>query len=127
MEANALTIPNVFGALALQVAYDKGKEWLDSLIQVLERNLNFLKEFINNSIPKVSVIEPEGTYLVWLDFRAFGLEPKELEKKMLEEAKLALDSGHKFGAGGDGFERINIACPLSILEESLKRIAKVFR
>ena len=126
MEANALTTPNVFGALALQVAYDKGKEWLDSLIQVLERNLNFLKEFINNYIPKVSVIEPEGTYLVWLDFRAFGLKPKELEKKMLEEAKLALDSGYKFGAGGEGFERVNIACPLPILKESLERIARVF-
>lgn len=126
MEANALTIPNVFGALALQVAYDEGEEWLNSLIQVLERNLNFLKSFINKNLPTVSVIEPEGTYLVWLDFRAFGLDHKELEKKMLEEAKLALDSGYKFGAGGEGFERINIACPLSILKESLERIAKVF-
>lgn len=126
MENNALTSPNVFGALALQVAYDKGEEWLGSLIQVLERNLNFLKTFINNRLPKVSVIEPEGTYLIWLDFRAFGLDHKELEKKILEEAKLALDSGYKFGAGGEGFERINIACPFSILQESLERIAKVF-
>ncbi|MFX0125753.1 MAG: MalY/PatB family protein [Candidatus Hodarchaeota archaeon] len=126
MEANALTIPNVFGALALQVAYDEGEEWLNSLIQVLERNLEFLKSFISENLPTISVIEPEGTYLVWLDFRAFGLDPKELEKKMLEEAKLALDSGYKFGAGGEGFERINIACPLSILEESLERISKVF-
>ena len=126
MENNALTTPNVFGALALQVAYDKGEEWLGSLIQVLERNLNFLKTFINNRLPKVSVIEPEGTYLIWLDFRAFGLGHKELEKKILEEANLALDSGYKFGAGGEGFERINIAWPFSILQESLERIAKVF-
>ncbi|UCG04032.1 MAG: pyridoxal phosphate-dependent aminotransferase [Candidatus Heimdallarchaeota archaeon] len=126
MEALALTIPNAFGALALQVAYDEGEEWLSSLIQVLERNLNFLKSFINKNLPSVSVIEPEGTYLVWLDFRAFELDSKELEKKILEEAKLALDSGYKFGAGGEGFERINIACPLSILEESLERISKAF-
>ncbi|MFX0206242.1 MAG: MalY/PatB family protein [Candidatus Hodarchaeota archaeon] len=126
MEANALTIPNAFGALALQVAYDEGEEWLNSLIQVLERNLNFLKSFLNKNLPIVSVIEPEGTYLVWLDFRALGLDHKELERKMLEEAKLALDSGYKFGTGGEGFERINIACPLTILEESLERISEVF-
>ncbi|MFX1283320.1 MAG: MalY/PatB family protein [Promethearchaeota archaeon] len=127
MEANSLTIPNAFGALALQVAYDEGEEWLSALIQVLERNLDFLKSFINKNLPTVSVIEPEGTYLVWLDFRAFGLEHEELEKKILEEAKLALDSGYKFGVGGEGFERINIACPLSILEESLERISNAFK
>ncbi len=126
MENNALTTPNSFGALALQVAYDKGEEWLDSLIRVLERNLNFLRSFIKDRLPKVSVIEPEGTYLVWLDFREFRFESKELEKMMVEEAKLALDSGYKFGAGGEGFERINIACPLSILKESLERIERVF-
>ncbi|MFW9905597.1 MAG: MalY/PatB family protein [Candidatus Thorarchaeota archaeon] len=126
MEANSLTIPNAFGALALQVAYDEGEEWLNSLIQVLERNLNFLKSFLNKNLPSVAVIEPEGTYLVWLDFRALKVDHKELEKKMLEEAKLALDSGYKFGPGGEGFERINIACPLTILEESLERISEVF-
>ena len=126
MEANALTIPNAFGALALQVAYDEGEEWLNSLIQILERNLDFLKSFLNENLPTVSVIEPEGTYLVWLDFRELGLDHKELEKKMLDEAKLALDSGYKFGAGGEGFERVNIACPLTILEESLERISKAF-
>ncbi|MFX0049907.1 MAG: MalY/PatB family protein [Candidatus Hodarchaeota archaeon] len=126
MENNVLINPNSFGALALQVAYDQGEEWLDSLIQVLVRNLNFLKTFISDNISKISVIEPEGTYLIWLDFREFGLEHKELEKKILEEAKLALDSGYKFGAGGEGFERINIACPLSILKESLERIARTF-
>lgn len=126
MEANALTIPNAFGALALQVAYDKGEEWLDSLIQILERNLAFLKSYISDNLPEISVIEPEGTYLVWLDFRGYGINHKELERKILEEAKLALDTGSKFGKGGEGFERINIACPLSILKECLDRIAQVF-
>lgn len=126
MENNALMIPNSFGALALQVAYDKGEVWLESLIKILERNLRFLKEFINKRLPEIRVIEPEGTYLVWLDFRKFGIPHKELEKKMVDEAKLALDSGYKFGAGGEGFERINLACPLSILKESLERIVKVF-
>jgi cystathionine beta-lyase len=126
MENHVLINPNSFGALALQVAYDQGEEWLDSLIQVLERNLSFLKSFITSNISKISFIEPEGTYLVWLDFREFCLGYKELEKKILEEAKLALDSGYKFGVGGEGFERINIACPLSILKESLERLANTF-
>lgn len=86
---------------------------------MLERNLNFLRSFIKGRLPKVSVIEPEGTYLVWLDFREFGLGYKELEKKKLEEAKLALVSGHKFGPRGEGFERVNITCPLLILKEKL--------
>lgn len=86
---------------------------------MLERNLNFLRSLIKGRLPKVSVIEPEGTYLVWLDFREFGPGYKELEKKKLEEAKLALDSGPKFRPGGEGFERVNITCPLSILKEVL--------
>jgi cystathionine beta-lyase len=126
MENLFLTIPNSFGPVALQVAYDQGEEWLDSVITVFERNLTFVKKFVQEKLPKVQVIEPEGTYLIWLDFRKYGLEPKELEKKMLEEAKVALDAGYKFGKGGEGFERLNIACPLSILKEGLERIARVF-
>jgi cystathionine beta-lyase len=126
MENHFLFIPNSFGALALQVAYDEGESWLNSLIQVMERNLDFLKSYIQEKLPEVSVIEPEGTYLVWLDFRAFGLDHKKLEKKLLEEAKVALDAGYQFGPGGEGFVRINIACPLPILTECLERITRVF-
>ncbi|MHA2095731.1 MAG: aminotransferase class I/II-fold pyridoxal phosphate-dependent enzyme, partial [Candidatus Hodarchaeales archaeon] len=126
MEKQFLIIPNSFGPVALQVAYDKGEEWLDSVLTVFERNLTFVKKFVQEKLPKVRIIVPEGTYLMWLDFRTYGLEPKELEKKMFEEAKVALDAGYKFGMGGEGFERLNIACPLSILKEGLERIARVF-
>ena len=121
-----INLPSVFGALALQVAYDTGEAWLDSLIQVLAKHVSFLKQFITENIPKIIVIEPEGTYLVWLDFKAYNLNYTTLEKKILEEAKLALDQGYTFGAGGEGFVRINIACPRSILEEGLNRLARVF-
>ena len=127
MEKVFLLTPNSFGSLALQVAYDKGEEWLDSVIGVIDQNLTFLKSFIKKKLPKVSVIEPEGTYLVWLDFRAFKLDPKELQEKILTEAKVALEPGDKFGAGGEGFERINIACPPTILEEALERLAKAIQ
>jgi len=85
---------------------------------------NFLKDFIKEKLPQIKVIETEGTYLVWLDFRELGLKSKELEKFMRGKAKLALDEGYIFGQGGEGFERINIACPKSILEEALNRITE---
>jgi cystathionine beta-lyase len=127
MEKLFLFIPNSFGSLALRVAYDEGETWLDSIVRVIDRNLTFLKSFVSERIPKLSVIEPEGTYLVWLDFRSFGLDINELQNKLLTEAKVALEPGDKFGAGGEGFQRINIACPSSILEEALERIAVAFQ
>jgi len=93
----------------------------------LGKNLDFLKTFIKENLPGVRVIEPEGTYLIWVDFRELGLDPKELGRIMLKEANVALNQGYQFGEAGAGFQRINIACPRSILEEALKRIAKAFR
>jgi len=118
--------PNLFAVAAMETAYrhEICENWLDALLQYLKGNLNFLKVFIKEKLPQIKVIEPEGTYLVWLDFRELGLEPKELEKFIRGKAKLALDEGYIFGQGGEGFERINIACPKSILEDALNRITE---
>jgi cystathionine beta-lyase len=118
--------PNLFAVAAMEVAYSHEicENWLEALLQYLKGNLNFLKGFIKEKLPQIGVIETEGTYLVWLDFRELGLEPKELEKLMRGKAKVALDEGYIFGQGGEGFERINIACPKSILEEALIRISE---
>lgn len=118
--------PNLFAVAAMETAYKHEicENWLDALLQYLKGNLNFLKVSIKEKLPQIKVIEPEGTYLVWLDFRELGLEPKELEKFMRGKAKVALDEGYIFGQGGEGFERINIACPKSILEEALNRITE---
>jgi len=86
--------------------------------------LDFLKEYIKEKLPQIKIIEPEGTYLIWLDCRDLGLEHNELETFMRGKAKLALDEGYIFGKGGEGFERINIACPRSILEQALNRVKK---
>ncbi|MHA2038194.1 MAG: MalY/PatB family protein [Promethearchaeota archaeon] len=116
--------PNLFAVAAMEVAYNHEicEKWLDALLLYLKGNLNFLKGYIEENLPQIKVIEPEGTYLVWLDFRELGLEPKELEKLIRSKAKVALDEGYIFGQGGEGFERINIACPKSILEKALIRI-----
>jgi cystathionine beta-lyase len=119
---------NLFAVAAMEVAYSHKtcENWLDALLKYLKGNLNFLKTFIKDKLPQIKVIEPEGTYLIWLDCRELGLEHKELEKFMRGKAKLALDEGYIFGKGGEGFERINIACPRSILEKALNRISEAF-
>ncbi len=122
IETQGIGMLNSFGAAAMEAAYNHGDEWLDQLISYLEDNLEFLKGFISEKLPKVDVIEPEGMYLVWMDFRKYGLDYKELESVMLKEAKIALNQGHIFGEGGRGFLRINIACPRSTLNEGLERI-----
>jgi len=81
-------------------------------------------KYFEEKIPKIKVIKPEGTYLVWLDCRQLGLSTKDLNNLMLKKAGVALDDGYWFGAEGKGFMRINIACPRSFLEEGLKRIER---
>ena len=115
-------LPNDLSLVAFTAAYQECDEWLNSLLKYLQKNLEFLILFLKNNIPQIDVIEPEGTYLVWLDFRKLGIDSDKLEKFLFENAKVALDDGFKFGGGGEGFQRINIACPKSILEEALERI-----
>ncbi|MBP7737161.1 MAG: pyridoxal phosphate-dependent aminotransferase [Spirochaetes bacterium] len=123
IECLGLKWPNLFGAEALIAAYRHGDEWLDQLMDYLDGNLTFLKEFIVEKLPRVKVIEPEATYLVWLDFREYGLGNENLKKLLRDQARLALDDGYIFGSPeGDGFERINIACPRAILEEAMERM-----
>lgn len=119
--------PNLMGLIACQAAYEKGEEWLEELLKYLEGNLAFVRSFLQEKLPQVRLVEPEGTYLVWLDFRALGLSDKELDELIVKKAGLWLDGGSMFGAGGEGFQRINIACPRSLLEEALNRLEKAFK
>lgn len=122
LDANAVMEPNLFGITALEAAYNSGGEWLDQLMDYLSDNLKFLSEYINNNIPEIKVIKPEGTYLVWLDCRKLGMNKKELHDFMLDKAKVWFDDGHMFGEDGQGFERINIACTKETLRKALERI-----
>ena len=119
--------PNALGMFAAQAAYEKGLPWLEALRDYLEQNYQKTKAFLAKHLPKVTLIEPEGTYLLWLDFRAYGLSAKELDDIIVHEANLWLDSGHIFGKDGEGFERLNIACPWATLEQGLKQLAKAFQ
>ncbi|WP_226657750.1 MalY/PatB family protein [Pseudalkalibacillus hwajinpoensis] len=119
-----LFAPSPFGITAVEAAYNHGEEWLEELMDYLQGNLLFLTTFINERLPQIDVIEPEGTYLVWLDFTKLDMSHEELEQFVQGEARLALDEGYIFGEGGKGFERINIACPRSVLQEGLERLEK---
>lgn len=114
--------PNVFGLVAMEAAYRYGDEWLEQLLDYLQRNLEFALEYFIQKVPKIKAIKPQGTYLLWLDCRALGMDDMTLRHFMREKARVGLDDGFLFGTGGSGFQRINIACPRGILHEALQRI-----
>ncbi len=118
--------PNLFGILAAQAAYKEGGAWLDALLCYLEQNIKNTKDFLASHLAKVRLIEPEGTYLLWLDFRDYGINAKDLDQKIISQARLWLDDGAIFGASGAGFQRLNIACPWQTLEKGLLALARVF-
>ncbi len=115
---------NVFATSAMLAAYTDGEPWLDQVIEYLEQNIETLRNYLQQLIPSVKIIEPEGTYLIWLDFRELGFDVKRLETFLAQEAKIAGNPGHWFGREGAGFARINIACPRSILVKALENLEK---
>ena len=113
---------NMIGLHACQAAYETGREWLEELKAYLKGNLDYVRDYLEKNIPHIKLIEPEGTYLIWLDCRGLGLSEEKLEELIVHKAKLWLDAGAIFGKAGEGFERINIACPRAVLEEAMKRL-----
>lgn len=113
---------NVLGLVACESAYRNGRQWLDSLKEYLIENINFVRDYLEENIPSVKLIEPEGTYLIWLDFGELGLENEELEDLIINKSGLWLDSGAIFGEDGKGYQRINIACPRKTLEQALNQL-----
>jgi cystathionine beta-lyase len=122
IQSDGLELGNAFGIVALQAAYDHGEPWLEQVLSYIHANLEYLNKYVSEHIPQISVVQPEGTYLVWLDCKKLGLDKLGLKRLMLERARVYLDEGFIFGAEGEGFERINIACPRPLLAEALDRI-----
>ena len=115
---------NTMGLAAARAAYESGKEWLDEVRAYIKDNLIFFRDYLKENIGELSLIEPEGTYLVWVDFRKLGLSEKQREDLIVNKAKLWIDSGAMFGVDGEGFERFNIACPRSYLKKALDSLKK---
>ena len=117
---------NQLGLIACQSAYSKGGPWLSALKAYLEENIKLCREFLGLHLPKVKLIEAEATYLLLLDFSEYRLEQEELDRRITEGAKLWFNSGTSFGDEGKGFQRMNIACPRSVIREALERLKREF-
>ena len=113
---------NAFSLVATEAAYNYGEDWLDELIKYIEDNVDFAIEYIKTNMPKLKVKKPEGTYLLWVDFNSLNVDEKDLKDALINKGKVALNSGSSFGIGGDGYYRINLACPRAMVLEALKRI-----
>lgn len=118
---------NIFGLVALQAAYQGGGEWLENLITYLQANLDTLTDFFSDNLPEICPARTEGTYLVWLDCRKTGLSDLKLKKFFIKDAGIAMNPGPSFGPGGEGYFRMNIACPRSTLNLALDKIQKTWK
>jgi cystathionine beta-lyase len=117
---------NVMGIAACQAAYAEGEEWLEELLAYLAGNMAFIGGFLAERLPQIKLVQPQGTYLAWLDFRALGLGADELDALITDKARLWLNRGDMFGAGGAGFMRLNAACPRSLLRQAMERLESAF-
>ena len=122
-----LNRPNIMGLCAAEAAYTNGEKWVEELVPYLHKNYLAMKEFFTKNLPVVKSGEMEGTYLGWLDFNGFGLPDSKVEEILLTKARVAMTPGRIFGPGGEGFYRMNLACPRAVVEEALRRIGAAFR
>ncbi len=121
-----LGMGNIFGTVALEAAYTSGDNWLEQLLDYLWENYKTLESFFEMHLPKAKVMRPEATFLAWIDFSEYGMNSNELFKFTIEQAKVGLNSGAKFGKGGEGWLRLNFGCPQEVLLEALNRLKYAF-
>ena len=126
LDALHIELGNVFGNVASEAAYTYGDEWLEQLLDYLDGNITTLIDFAEKNLPQIKVIRPEATYMAWLDFSKTGMNSKELKEFVIEKAGLGLNEGVQFGPGGEGYMRINLACPRQTLIKALNQLKLAF-
>ncbi|MEL7648624.1 MAG: MalY/PatB family protein [Sedimentibacter sp.] len=125
--SNGFFTLNILGYKACEIAYTQCENWLDQLIELIYNNHLELKKYLEKNLPQVKVYDLEGTYLQWMDFKELGMNKDELEEFMHMEAKVFFDEGYVFGEEGNGFERMNIACPTNVMMTALKRMVSAVK
>lgn len=121
-----ITMGNLFGTVASIAAYSHGDSWLDQLLTYIVGNINFVDSYLKKYLPGIKLIRPEATYLLWLDFRSLGWSPKKTKDFLIKQAKLGFNDGRVYRTGGEGFQRMNVACPGTVVEEAMDRMRKAF-
>lgn len=119
-----LNMGNLFGMTASVAAYTKGEPWLNAVLDYIGQNVIYVSDFLSSELPQIKMSPVEATYLLWLDFRELGLKPDKLKNLIIHDAGLGLNDGTIFGPGGEGFQRMNVACPISRVEEAMSRLKK---
>ena len=127
LDAAGISQLGVMGLIACETAYSEGEEWYLAMLEYVRGNIAYIKKYVTENLPGVTMTEHEGTYLVWLDFSGTGLSETELEDMIVQKARLWLDGGGMFGDSGKGFQRINVACPRRILEEAMERLKEALK
>lgn len=120
----SLNDPNVLGAVAAEAAYRDGGDWLIQCLDYIKRNADYVADYLEGHIPQMAMVPPEGTYLGWIDCRKLGLDKLQLQNLMLKKAKIAFNQGYTFGKEGEGFVRINLACPHSLIEQAMGQLRR---
>jgi cystathionine beta-lyase len=117
----------IMGLIACRAAYEGGRPWLEALKVYLTENIDYVRDFLRERLPQIRLVEPEGTYLLWLDLRELGLDDSALKRLIIDRAGLWLDGGTMFGPSGAGYQRINIACPRSILTQAMEQLERAVK
>ncbi len=125
LDANELSLGTLFAYVAAEAAFAHGEEWRRQLIDYLAGNINFTEQYLRQNMPEVEMMRPEASFLLWMDFRAWGLPHRELVDRLVHEAKVGLNSGLDYGPEGDGFMRMNIGTPRANVAETLNRIRQI--
>ena len=124
LKANELDEPTIFAPIATIAAYQKGEEWRKQMLAYVENNVRFVEDYCREHIPGVRPLRPQASFLVWLNCRGLGLNHDKLLELFIDKAHLALNDGEMFGPGGEGFMRVNVGTPRSVLRQALEQLAK---
>lgn len=122
LDANELSLGTLFAYVAADAAFSKGEDWLQQLLSYLQGNIDFTEDYLKTNLPQITMMKPQASFLLWMDFRALGLPHKELVDFLITQAKVGLNSGIDYGPDGEGFMRMNIGTPRANIEEALRRI-----
>lgn len=122
IDVTGFTVPSNPGVVACKAAYATGEEWFEECLSYIKANFDYLREFLNENLPQIKLIEPEGTYLAWLDCSGLGLPAEELNDLIINKAKLWLDAGDIFGKASEQYQRIVMACPRATLEKAMNQL-----